>query len=294
MIYIQTQQTVFPKSVYIGDRTELRCTFKHEGALAAGAVSMDCFITRPDFSLYDITSVTIQQTDQGYYTLILGFVPWHTGKISFPDFEVQDAGVIHFDDVPVLSLVEQQGVQGIRTYMSPLLLPGTAYKIYAGIALIVVFLIAAIRLVVKRHDIAFWAKNLKLRRRYARNKKIAIKQLRALCSDSQKGQIQLNDSERSSAVQKIMREYLEVRLAYPFTRKLTSELSLAFEAASGGLADENRRAAFEDITGAFVRTDYIRFSASPDAVFAEGEFAALVNNLIDDMNVIEEEPKKNV
>ena len=71
-------------------------------------------------------------------------------------------------------------------------------------------------------------------------------------------------------------------------------MSLAFDTATGGLADENRQAAFEDIIGAFVRTDYIRFSKSRDAVFADGEFTTLVNKLIDDMNVIEEEPKKNV
>ena len=294
MIYIQTQQTVFPKSVYIGDRTELRCSFRHEGAVQVSAVGMDCFITEPDFSLYDITSVTVQEAGQGYYTLVLSFVPWHTGKISFPDFELPDVGVIHFDDISVLSLVEQQGVQGLKSYSSPLLLPGTAYKIYAGIAVIVILLIIIIRLVVKRQSIIFWARNLKLRRRYARNKRIAVKQLRALCSGPQKGQQPQSDSELSTAVQKIIREYLEVRLAYPFTRTLTSEMSLAFDTATGGLADENRQAAFEDIIGAFVRTDYIRFSKSRDAVFADGEFTTLVNKLIDDMNVIEEEPKKNV
>ena len=288
MIYLQTQQTVFPKSVYIGDRTELRCSIKHEGAIDSAAVGMDCFTTQPDFSLYDITSVTIQDAGQGYYTLVLSFVPWHTGKISFPDFELKDVGVIHFDDIPVLSLVEQEQVQGLRTYMSPLLLPGTAYKIYAAIAVFVIVFIVVIRLVVKRHAIAFWVKNLKLRRRYARNKKIAVKQLKALCSNEGSA------SELSTLLQKIMREYLEIRLAYPFTKTLTSELSLAFDKATGGLADENRLAAFEDIIGTFVRTDYIRFSQSEDAFFSDGEFATLVNNLIDDINVIEEEPKKNV
>ena len=288
MIYLQTQQTVFPKSVYIGDRTELRCSFKHEAAVPVASVSLDCFITPPDYSLYDISSVTIQEAGQGYYTLVLSFVPWHTGKITFPDFELPEIGVIHFDDITVLSLVEQQGVQGLKGYAPVLLLPGTAYKIYAGIAAFVILLIVFIRLMVKRQAIIFWAKNLKLRRRYARNKRIAVKQLKGLCSKD------LSHSELSTQLQKIMREYLEVRLAYPFTRTLTSEMNLAFDKATGSLADENREAAFEDIIGAFVRTDYIRFSASKSAVFAEGEFVQLVNNLIADITAIEEEPKKNV
>jgi hypothetical protein len=91
-----------------------------------------------------------------------------------------------------------------------------------------------------------------------------------------------------------MREYLELRLNYPFTKKLTSEMRIAFDQASCGLADENRYAVFENIISIFVRTDYIRFSDSSDAKFEEGELSQILNNLIDDINVIEEEPKKNV
>ena len=288
MIYLQTQQTIFPKSVYIGDRTEVRATFKHEAPLKTGPLSLQAFLSEPDYSLYDITSVAVQEAGQGYYTLVLSFVPWHTGKLTFPDLELPDVGVIHFDQVTVLSLVEQEEVQGLRSYASPLLLPGTTYKIYAGIAAFVILLIVIIRLLVKRQAIIFWLKNLKLRRRYARNKKLAIKELKALCTEGQ------DPSASSTLLQKIMREYLEVRLAYPFTKTLTSEMSLAFDRASGGLADENRQAAFENIIAAFVRTDYIRFSRAKDAVFEDGEFAGIVNNLVDDINVIEEEPEKDV
>ena len=85
-----------------------------------------------------------------------------------------------------------------------------------------------------------------------------------------------------------MREYLEVRLGYPFTKTLTSELSLAFDKATFGLADENRLAAFENITAVFIRTDYIRFADSKTISFGADEFSEIINNLIDDICVIED------
>jgi hypothetical protein len=38
----------------------------------------------------------------------------------------------------------------------------------------------------------------------------------------------------------------------------------------------------------------LRRSSKKDAVFEDGEFAGIVNNLVDDINVIEEEPEKDV
>ena len=84
-----------------------------------------------------------------------------------------------------------------------------------------------------------------------------------------------------------MREYLELRLDYPFTKKLTSELNLAFEQASCGLADENRLQAFEQIIAVFIRTDYIRFSKGENAVCKPGEFSELINTLVNSIEVIE-------
>ena len=68
-------------------------------------------------------------------------------------------------------------------------------------------------------------------------------------------------------------------------------MSIAFDQASCGLADENRYAVFENIISIFVRTDYIRFSDSSDAKFEEGELSQILNNLIDDIEVIEDDKR---
>ncbi len=286
MIYIQSRQSIFPKSVYIGDKTELRASFTYEGGAIKNSLSVDSFVQTPDYSLYDINSIELEASDQGNYTLVIKFVPWHTGKLAFPDIEIEGAGFIHFDDINVLSLVEQEGVEELKTFSSPLLLPGTIYKVYTCIALFVILLILFIRLFVKREAIAFRLKNYRLKRRYSRNKKITVRQLKALSEETT-----LTDSQKADLIQKIMRSYLELRLAYPFTKTLTSELSGAFEKASAGLADENRFSAFEEIISVFVRTDYIRFARASDAVFNKKELPAIVNSLLDAINIIEEEGK---
>ena len=94
-------------------------------------------------------------------------------------------------------------------------------------------------------------------------------------------------------LQKIMREYLELRLDYPFTKTLTSEMSAAFNTATCGLADEKRYSAFENIISVFVRTDFIRFSDSADATFKSGELSEHINTLISAIDAIESEGGEN-
>ena len=292
MIYVQTKQSVFPRAVYIGDRAELRCSFKSEAVLTAGSVPSEAFADSLDFSVYDIKDISIQlvqpapSSDADNYTLVISFIPWRTGVIQLPDLEIDGIGTFHFEGIQVLSLVEQENVSGLRTYSSPLLLPGTAYKIYGGIAVIVILIVLLIRLIVKWRSVVFWFKNTKLQRRYARSRKNTIRALEAcLASDE-------NDAQLCTDIQKIMREYLELRLDYPFTKTLTSELSLAFEKATYGLADEKRYSAFENIIAVFVRTDFIRFSDPSSASFEKGELEKLISSLIEAIDIIETKPEE--
>ena len=162
------------------------------------------------------------------------------------------------------------------------MLPGTTYKIYGGIALLVILLIVIVRLIVKWRSVVLWLKNVKLKRRYARSRRATVRALKTLCvKEAAPAQI-------CTDIQKLMREYLELRLEYPFTKTLTSEMSLAFDKATCGLADEKRQAAFENIIAIFVRTDFIRFSNARKSRFEEGELNGIINNLIDAITVIEE------
>lgn len=292
MIYVHTKQSVFPKTIYIGDIAELRCTFTGDANLTTGPLTTEAFTEAPDFSVYEIKEISVQhvqQTQQGQnttYDLVISFVPWHTGKIQIPDYEILGVGTIHFEAVEVLSLVEQQKVTELRNYSSPLLLPGTTYKIYISICVFVVLLILLVRLIVKWHSVVFWFNNARLKRRYFRNKRNTIRALKKLgVLGAEEGHSK--DSEICTKLQKLIRGYLELRLNYPFTKKLTSEMSMTFEEACCGLADEQRYDAFEKIISAFVRTDFIRFSDSSAARFKQGELENLINELIAAIEIIE-------
>ena len=295
MIYIQTKQSVFPKAIYIGDVAELRCSFTSDSVVVKGPASTQAFTQPLDLSVYDIKEISVQpvaaqQGEAGNYNLVIKFVPWRTGKLALPDYELQGVGTIHFEPIEILSLVEQQNISSLRSYSSPLLLPGTAYKIYAGIAVFIVLLVLLIRLIIKWRSVVFWFKNSKLKRRYARSKKNTIRALKALEEKASGGS---SDSETCTMLQKIMREYLELRLDYPFTKTLTSEMSAAFNTATCGLADEKRYSAFENIISVFVRTDFIRFSDSADATFKSGELTEHINTLISAIDAIESEGGEN-
>ena len=291
MIYIQTKQSVFPKTIYIGDRAELRCSFQSDAVVSTGAVSSQSFTDSLDFSVYDIKDISVQPGqpgEPGTYNLVISFIPWRTGKLQLPDLELEGIGTFHFDAVEVLSLVEQENISSLRNYTSPLLLPGTAYKIYGTLAALVVLLILVIRLIVKWHSVVLWIKNSRLKRRYARSRKSTIRALKKLEAEARSAeQSHSRDSELCTRLQKIMREYLELRLVYPFTKTLTSEMNMAFEKATCGLADENRSDAFEKIISVFVRTDFIRFSDSRSAKFKPEELSEIIKQLFEAIDVIE-------
>ena len=116
MIYIQSQQSTFPKAIYIGDKAELRCSFSSGAALSTGSLSAENFSQSLDFSLYDINEITLQKTGTDYYTLVINFIPWRTGIVAFPDYEIPGAGTIHLEGVQIQSLVEQQGATDIKTF----------------------------------------------------------------------------------------------------------------------------------------------------------------------------------
>ena len=282
MIYIQSQQSTFPKTIYIGDKAELKCSFSSGNPLTTGQLSAQSFKEALDFSLYDINDISLQKSGSDYYTLVINFTPWHTGQLLFPDFEIEGAGAIHFETVQIQSLVEQQGATDIRTFNSPLLLPGTAYKIYGSIAIFILLLILVIRLIVKWRSVILWFKNAKLKRRYNRRRRYTIKSLKALAVSQEDAAL------ICTKMQKLVREFLELRLDYPFTKKLSSEMSLAFEEATLGLADEKRSEAFENIISIFVRTDYIRFSGAKNAAFKKDELADIIAKLIEAIIVIDE------
>ena len=280
MITVQTQQVLVPKQVYIGDRAELRCTFSTSAKIKA-----EGFCGELDYNQYDIKDVKLQPSGVNTYTLTIAFVPWRTGDIIIPDYKLSeevssDEMIIHFNPVNIVSLTQKDSITTLRDSASPLLLPGTIYKLYGSLIAAILILIVGIRLIVKHKDVAFFITRLVSSAKNNSNRRRTIKQLGKIAKNTQ-----LSDNESAAEIQKTLRTYLEKRFDYPFSKTVSSELSAAFTKLTGGLLSEEKQDAYDDIVIAFVRTDYIRYSSA--SKFNDDEKTALVKKLINDIETIE-------
>ena len=281
-----TQQVLVPKKVYIGDTAELRCTFNSPSPSLKTLVAQGtATLTNNSFSEdYDIKTVSLSPAGVDFYQLTITFTPWKTGPLQFPPFEIEGADIIlEFQPVQIVSLITTEGVNAttLRDTAAPLLLPGTAYKLYGTLAAFIIILIILIRIIVKRKSLLFYLNTKHLLRKYKKNKKQALRLLRQLTQKKADNSDQL----AAEKIQKILRNYLEVRFDYPFTKTVTSEMMKGWQSATSGLLSDKKEEAFGEIAASFIRTDYIRYSKRGS--FRPGEIAHLVDNLISYIEVLE-------
>lgn len=297
MTGIDTQQILLPKKVYIGDSAELRCTFNSNSLYLKDFVgsesvslSLNAFTQELNSQDYNIQKITLSSAGVDYYQLSITFVPWKTGTIILPPYNVSanfdtsnpltsfslaDQIEINFEPVNIVSIVEQNQVQGLSPSAPPMLLPGTSYKLYSALIIFVLFILLLIRSITKREQIAFFIRHKKLLWKYKKNRRLTIRALESLLKPVSKKNPAKNDKEFAEALQKILRNYLEVRFEYPFSKTVTSGFMGAFHKIFGGTEDfsslmsEEKENACIKMTGIFTRSDYIRYSAG--AVLNEAE-----------------------
>lgn len=293
MISYQTQQILVPKKVYIGDAAELRVTFNSQDEVTA--LGFDKEVNYKDYTIQD---VRLTPAGVNYYQLTITFIPWKTGDIQFPTYKLQSASEItniNFDPVNIVSIIEQNGISSLRDSQAPLLLPGTTYKLYTAIIGIIIVLIVGIRLIIKRKNVALFFKNQKLLRKYRKNKKLTIKTLNQLKTAEKE---KCPDNVCAAEIQKVMRSYLETRFAYPFKNCVTSLIMQGFYTATAGTLSNEKEEAAGEIAGIFVRTDFIRYGqnsySKTKAEFLENERSELIERLIANIEILEQEVKKDV
>ena len=169
-----TQQILLPKKVYIGDSAELRCTFnsnsldlKNFCGNETKTLSLNAFEAPADSQNYIIQNISLSCVGVDYYQLSITFVPWKTGSIHFPVYNVSsnfdsanaltsftpaDQIEIAFEPVEIVSIVEQNQVTGLSPSAPPMLLPGTTYKLYTVLILFVILILLLIRSITKREQ----------------------------------------------------------------------------------------------------------------------------------------------
>lgn len=282
-------QTVLPKQIYVGDTAEIRCSFRadfdffsgvpsdqNERTLTLAALPFDC--ENDDFSL----EKAVLQKSGSAYTLVLTFVPWRTGAVDIPRFDLAAAVCgpnsppYPIDPAPcrISSILENTGELSLRPPRGPLLVPGTMYAVYAAAAAAVGLLAVLVRIVMRRDELARALRGYAARRSCARNARAALRALKKLGHPSEKK----DDADFCLALQRVLRNYLGGRFGRRFDTLTTSQLAAAFEEATGGLMSGGRLSQTEILTRVFLRTDYIRFargSADSRRLPAEDFAAAL-------------------
>lgn len=288
----KTHQVLVPQNVYIGDSAELRVSFSSENAhkllkdSASVELPLSNFVEDLQFQDYQIEKITLLSNGQNNYNFVITFIPWKTGNINFPNYNLlpEENVLLKFDTISISSLLKDESV-GLQEQEAPLLLPETAYKVYGILILSILFLFVGIRLIVKRNSVSSYIKRRKLLKKYKKNKKSTIKNLSKILKNKD-----LSDVDFASNIQNTMRNYLEVRFDFPFTKTVSSEIKgkylFVVESAS-----EQKICVIECIQKIFCQTDIIRYGQKSFGInktsFLENEKENLVEQLIQSIETLE-------
>lgn len=264
-------QFVFPKKIFVGTPVEIQYAFssgedffpEQEDSAAEKPLLTEKLpfeTENDDFSLQK----AVVKKDGARYSVAFTLVPWRTGLIDIPPFNLYSAVfgsdcinfTIDLEPFEVSSLLDEYGADFAQKPLPPLLVPGTLYVLYALSAVLLVLIFAAVQVFKHRVKIAAAVKNKIILQKYAQNARKTLRALKKLLKRQK-----LTDTDFCEAAQNIMRAYLNVRFGENFTVLVSFELSAAFERATGGFLDGERREKAENIASFFRRADYIRFAA---------------------------------
>lgn len=290
MAIITLQQILVPKKVYIGDTAELRCTFNSPNqilkTLTAQGTTKLPLVSQSSTEEYVINDISLSPAGVDFYQLTITFVPWKTGDLQFPPMKIEDTDLtLEFQPFQIVSLItaETTATTTLHDTAAPLLLPGTAYKLYGTLAGIILILIILIRLFVKRKSLIFYINNRRLLKKYKKNKKQTKRALYKIADTADEPDF--NAKTAAGNIQKLLRNYLEVRFDYPFTRTVTADIMAGWQTVTSGLCSEKKEEAFGDIASCFIRTDYIRYSKR--GTFEKDELVKLVEQLVKNIEILE-------
>ena len=266
-----TTQVVMPKTIYVGDRAELRYTFRsavdffadmNDSALSR-EIALKSLPFETDTDDYTILAASLERNGL-LYTFRLFFIPWNTGSIDFPMFDISAAVyggaaapfIVDVQSIEVSSILQGQDEAQLRESMGPLLLPGTMYALYFGALLSVILLIVIFRLVVKRESVRDAYKTWKLLRLYAKNAKELYRSLKRLERAGKK----IDDAEFCTELQQLIRRYLDFRFGYRFSAVSSPAIMNTFEKIMAGAMSEKTQSGAMSLAAVLRRTDYVRYA----------------------------------
>lgn len=298
-------QIVSPDIIYLGDTVTVRYQFKTGAALlsepslslttdydAFKRMSSYCFVKKADISC-----------SGSEYILTLEVIPWRTGSLNIPPFDVNtlihrsqnesgdfSAYMVDPDPFNVNSLVERTGINTIQPPAGPLTVPGTtAFLIVAAIVLVIIFT-AILYVLFKIPAIRSFFADSRAVRNARKNARNTIRALKKLLKTLQK-----NDDDKYFALclQSILREYCSRRFENDFEPLTTSEIIPFLTEIAGGELSELQEKGALLIYEIFKRCDYVRYANTGNSeLFLFYERKELVNNAIKTVEIFETEEQE--
>lgn len=256
---IQNEQlVVLPKSVYVGDETEIRYSFTSPIELEAD-LELPCEVDYPSTEEYSILSATLAQADSSRnngYVLVVHLVPWKAGFIDLPSITLTDLFVIDIAPVVIESIVEHTGHTELRKVRPPVIIPGTTGLLFFVLAVAVIFIVALIILLHHIHKtgktfLGYFASLI-----FSTGFRKALRSLKKLI----KKDAELSDEVFAARFSAIMRTWLTARFNRNFAVLTTSEFQDVYQDISAGLFSAEFTENFNTIVTSLTRLDYIRYS----------------------------------
>lgn len=277
-------QLVMPKMIYTGDTVEIRYIFHSDALLFSGdfsdkisasmALRTDHDFFKANEQKFAVKSANLEKINSEY-TLTLSVIPWKTGFLQIPpfnlsslvDFSLQDRGgmsvkrsvpfVVSISPIEVKSLVTKTGNKSFMAESGPLVLPGTTVLLaLLGIVSVILFSIFLFTLL-HLPKVAKIIGDLSYIYSLKRTSRKAIKKILALQKDSHKI---TSDKDFAEKLQHIIRDFLSRRFSYNFSTVTTSRIYTIFADLCGGSLGQHQEGTIEKLTGIFSRLDYLRFS----------------------------------
>lgn len=288
--HAENLQLVMPKIIYIGDTVEIRYIFHSEAKLFGGAfaespsaflnLNTDYDFFKANAADFTVKTATLEKIN-AEYTLTMTVIPWKTGFLQIPpfnlnslvnsslDFSKEISGssspmaitfttfIINLSPIEVKSIVAKTGHKTFLPQSAPLVMSGTTafLAILAIISLTVFSVLVFILLHIPR--VAAFVKNISYLYSLRKNSRRNIRRLVRLQKNSK--QI-ASDKDFAEKIQHILREFLNKRFGHDFSSITTSRLYAEFTELSGGTLGTSQEDTIENLLAIFNRLEYIRFA----------------------------------
>ncbi|QTQ11057.1 hypothetical protein HRI96_01940 [Treponema parvum] len=261
----QASQTISPREIFIGDTAEISYTFYSPAAFPIdGKDSVPVYFEEKEFitDSYTILGGNLSRSGN-QYTLTFSFIPWRTGKIDIPPFDLltvldnnYSGFIVDLSPVFVSSITEKTGRRVLQSPAPPILIPGTIYAIYAaGIFFLLVFIVL-VWVLFNLQRVAGWFSSLILFFGYMQNARLARRALRRLS----KNEKDTDDYVFCETMENILRKYLAYRFDKIFLSLTSDRIEAFFYELFAGDIPLSYSVRIENLETLFRRMDYIRYA----------------------------------